>query len=108
MLAADACLPRFSLRYSRGMSYRIPSQKVIANLALTEGWTDEDVVVEGLDASGNPMTISRRQAAVPGALVRRWLVVKDAQGTALLQVVKTFVSADGFLFSVRERDQKTR
>jgi hypothetical protein len=88
------------------MSYRTPSQKVIAQLAASEGWDDADVVVEGLDQSGNPMSLTRRQAAVPGSLVRRWLVVRDAQGVALLKVVRNFVSSDGFLFTVRERDKK--
>jgi hypothetical protein len=87
------------------MSYRTPSQKVIAHLAATEGWDDGDVVVEGTDADGKPMAMTRRQAAVPGALVRRWLVVKDSQGHPLLRVVRTFVSADGFLFTVRQRDK---
>jgi hypothetical protein len=88
------------------MSYRTPSQKVISQLAASEGWDDADVVVEGLDQSGNPMRLTRREAAVPGSLVRRWLVVRDAQGVALLKVVRNFVSADGFLFTVRERDKK--
>jgi hypothetical protein len=88
------------------MSYRTPSQKVISQLAETESWTDEDIVIDGFDQSGQPMTMTRRQAAVPGALVRRWLVVRDLRGEALLRVVRTFVSADGFLFSVRDRDQK--
>jgi hypothetical protein len=95
-----------AVHYSSGMSYRTPSQKVIAQLAEAEGWDDADVVIEGLDQSGKPMALARRQAAVPGALVRRWLVVRGAGGEPLLRVVRTFVSADGFLFTVRVRDRK--
>jgi hypothetical protein len=88
------------------MSYRTPSQKVIAQLAEAERWSDADIVIEGMDQRGKPMSLTRRQAAVPGALVRRWLVVRDSSGEALLRVVRTFVSADGFLFTVRDRDRK--
>jgi hypothetical protein len=95
-----------TLHYIFAMSYRTPSQKVIAQLAESERWDDDDVVIEGLDQSGKPMSLTRRQAWVPGALVRRWLVVRDANGQPLLRVMRTFVSADGFLFSVRDRDRK--
>jgi hypothetical protein len=87
------------------VSYRTPSQKKISELATAQSWTDADVVIEGSDADGKEVRITRSAAKVPGSLVRRWLVVRDRDGMTKLRVVRDFISGDGFLFSVRARDQ---
>jgi hypothetical protein len=85
------------------MSYRMPSRKMIARLAIAGCWTDDDVVLTGTDALGRPLRISRGQAAVPASLVRSWLVVRNAEGQPRLTVVGDFVSADGCLFRAPSR-----
>lgn len=85
------------------MSYRTPSRKSITRLAAAGGWHDDDVVLSGTDGHDLPMRIERVQAAaVPGSLVRRWLLVKDARGGPRLKVVRDFVSGDGCLFTAVE------
>jgi hypothetical protein len=66
-----------------------------------EGWKDEDVVLAGTDATGHPMTLSRRDAAVSQTLVSAWLRVKDRDGHLRMRVVQTFTSSDGAVFSPR-------
>ena len=85
------------------MSYRVPSRKLVANLAAAGGWSDHDVVLTGTDGHGCPMRFVRRESAVPASLVRRWLVVKDARGAPRLAVVRDFVSSDGFLFRADDK-----
>jgi hypothetical protein len=85
------------------MSHRTPSRKVIAGLAVAGCWTNDDVVLAGTDALGRPMQLTRGQAAVPASLVRRWLVVRDAEGQPRLAVVRDFVSGDGCLFTAPAR-----
>lgn len=76
-----------------------------AQLARDGDWQGADIVVEGRDAAGAPMRLTRSACAVPASLVRRWLIVKGADGQLLLRVVRDFLSSDGVLFTVRGRDQ---
>ena len=80
------------------MSYHAASRKLIASLAAEGEWSDEDVVVSGTDARDGSIRISRAEAAVPAALVRRWLQVRNPLREPRLTVVGSFVSADGYLF----------
>jgi hypothetical protein len=75
------------------------SPRLVAELRATEGWKDEDVVLEGTDPTGQTMTLSRRDAAVSHVMVRGWLRVRDRNGHARMHVVRTFSSVDGALFS---------
>ncbi|NNU42406.1 hypothetical protein [Ramlibacter montanisoli] len=88
------------------MSRPAPSRKYIAALEAAGDWSDQDVVVSGTDAQERAVRISRSEAAVPAALVRRWLQVRDALREPRLKVVAAFVSADGFLFIASARPER--
>jgi hypothetical protein len=76
-----------------------PSPAVVSQLRASEGWTDGDVVIEGTDTTGRTLSLTRREAKVSTWMVRGWLRVRDRSGQPRMRVVRSFVAADGALFT---------